>query len=88
MADRIVDEKTSAFVVLVANHATEVSVDGLRGTDSEGRTSTGSMSASPKRALVSGAGEGAIRYFVFDEVGECFSARCSFPMFLIQPHGI
>lgn len=75
-ADKIIDAKTSAVVCLVADDATGVPADGLYRTDDEGQVSTGSMSASPKRALVSGAEEGGKRYFMFRDVGEYLSARC------------
>ena len=70
MADKIDDAKTTALVGLVADHATDKFVVGLHGNNSNGQASTGSLSASPKRAPVSGAVVGATRYFVFEEVGE------------------
>ena len=70
MADTIDDAETTAFVFLVASHKTSEPVAGLHGNNSNGQASTGSLSASPKRAPVSGAVVGATRYFVFEEVGE------------------
>ena len=76
IADKSEDAEMTAVVCLAAEHATGVAVGGLHCTNSDGRASTGSMSASSKKALVSGSEEGAFWYFVFERVGEYFSASC------------